>query len=176
DNGRAEMSVGAQLSLVILTYNEEKNLPACLASLKGLECEIFVVDSGSTDRTREIATAAGAQVLEHPFKNYSAQRNWAQQNLPIRTEWVLHLDADERLTPELVTEIRERLGRAGSKEHGAKSEELRARSAQLGASHQQSAISHSPRSGELGGIDGFLLRKRTFFMGRWIRYGGHYLS
>ena len=177
------MSVGAQLSLIILTYNEEKNLPACLASLKGLECEIFVVDSGSTDRTREIVTAAGAQVIEHPFKNYSAQRNWAQQNLPIKTEWVLHLDADERLTPELVAEIRERLGHAeskeqgvGSMEHGTKSEARGARSAQLGAGHQQSAISHSPGSGELEGIDGFLLRKRTFFMGRWIRHGGHYPS
>src|SRR5439155_20178541 len=95
----------------------------------------------------------------------------------------LRLDADERLTLELGAEIRERLGRAGSREHGAKSkeqgaksEERGARSAQLGASHQQSAISHSPRSGELGGIDGFLLRKRTFFMGRWIRHGGHYPS
>ena len=117
DNGRAEMSVGAQLSLIILTYNEEKNLPACLASLKGLECEIFVVDSGSTDRTREIAKAAGAQVFERQFENYAAQRNWAQQNLPIQTDWLLHLDADERLTLELVAEIRERLGRAGSKEH-----------------------------------------------------------
>ena len=170
------------LTVIVLTYNEEQNLPACLGSLKGVDCEIFVVDSGSTDRTREIAKAAGAQVVEHPFENYAAQRNWAQQNLPIHAEWVLHLDADERLTPELVTEIRETLGVRGetiiakSKEQGAKSEERGARSAQLGASHQQSAISHSPRSGELEGIDGFLLRKRTFFMGRWIRHGGHYPS
>src|SRR5947208_2995363 len=164
------------VSVVILTYNEEENLPRCLESVKGLKSEVFVIDSGSTDRTKETAEVAGAQVVQHAFENYAAQRNWAQNNLPIKSEWVLHLDADERLTPELVAEIRERLGRAGSKEHGAKSEELRARSAQLGASHQQSAISHSPRSGELGGIDGFLLRKRTFFMGRWIRHGGHYPS
>jgi glycosyltransferase involved in cell wall biosynthesis len=170
------------LSVLILTFNEEVNLPACLQSVKELGCEVFVVDSCSTDRTKEIAGAAGAQVVEHPFENYAAQRNWAQRNLPIHSEWVLHLDADERLTPQLVDEIRETLGVRGeaiiakSKEQGAKSEERGARSAQLGASHQQSAISHSPRSGELEGIDGFLLRKRTFFMGRWIRHGGHYPS
>src|SRR5216684_3254676 len=128
------------LTTIILTYNEGANLPACLASIKGLDSEIFVVDSGSTDGTKEIARDAGAQVLEHPFVNYAAQRNWALKNLPIRTEWVLHLDADERLTPELVSEIREALG---------------------------------VRREALEGIDGFLLRKRTYFMGRWIRHGGH---
>ncbi len=98
------------LAVVILTLNEEKNLPACLESVKGLDCEVLVVDSGSTDRTKEIAASAGAKVVEHPFENYAAQRNWAQQNLPIKNEWLLHLDADERLTPELVVEIRELLG------------------------------------------------------------------
>ncbi len=97
------------LSVIILTYNEEDNLPACLESLKGLDCEIFVVDSGSTDRTVEIARSAGAKIAEHPFSYYGAQRNWAQKNLAIQTDWVLHLDADERLTPELVAEIREAL-------------------------------------------------------------------
>ena len=58
-----------RVSVVVLAYNEEVNLPACLASLQGLACEVFVVDSGSTDRTREIAAAAGAAVVEHPFEN-----------------------------------------------------------------------------------------------------------
>lgn len=129
-----------RLSAIILTYNEEANLPACLESLRGLGCEVFVVDSGSTDRTVEIATAAGAYVVEHPFENYAAQRNWAQQNLPIRSEWVLHLDADERLTPELVGEINQ-------------------------------VLQEPPYE-----IDGFLLCRRTIFMGRWIKYGGHYPS
>jgi len=124
--------------VVVLTLNEEANLPDCLDSLKGLPCQVFVVDSGSTDRTIAIAREAGAQVAEHPFENYAAQRNWAQQNLPIRTEWVLHLDADERLTPELAAEM--------------------------------TRVMQSPPPG----IDGFLLRKRTVFMGRWIRHGGHY--
>ena len=100
------------LSVIILTYNEEDNLPACLESLKGLDCEIFMVDSGSTDRTVEIARSAGAKIAEHPFSYYGAQRNWAQKNLAIQTDWVLHLDADERLTPDLVTEIKRALQEA----------------------------------------------------------------
>ena len=129
-----------RLSVIILTCNEEANLPACLESLNGLDCEIFVVDSGSTDRTMQIAKATGATVAEHPFENYAAQRNWAQQNLLILGEWLLHLDADERLTPELVREINQLL--------------------------------QEPHRG----IDGFLLRKRTLFMSRWIKHGGHYPS
>jgi len=93
------------LSVIILTYNEEVNLPACLESLKGLDCEVFVVDSGSTDRTVEIAKAAGATVVVHPFENYAAQRNWAQSNLPLSTEWVFHIDAGERVTPELADSL-----------------------------------------------------------------------
>jgi glycosyltransferase involved in cell wall biosynthesis len=129
-----------RISVIVLTHNEEHNLPACLESLRGLDCEVFVVDSGSTDRTVGIAKAAGAEVVQHPFEHYGAQRNWAQENLLISGEWVLHLDADERLTPELVTEIR-RVLRERTQE-----------------------------------VDGFLLRKRTIFMGRWIKHGGHYPS
>src|SRR5689334_18313048 len=95
----------SRLSVVILTLNEEHNLPDCIASLRGLNCELFVIDSGSTDRTMGIAVNAGAHVINHPFENYSAQRNWAQNQLPDTSGWVLHLDADERLTPELVAEI-----------------------------------------------------------------------
>ena len=94
------------LSIIVLTFNEEANLPACLESVRSLDADLFVVDSGSTDRTCEIARAAGATVASHPFEHYAAQRNWAQQNLPLSTDWVMHLDADERLTPELAEEIR----------------------------------------------------------------------
>ena len=93
------------LSVIILTYNEEVNLPTCLESLKGLDCEIFVVDSGSTDRTVEIARSYGAHVVEHPFENYAAQRNWAQSNLPLSGEWVFHIDAGERVSPELADSL-----------------------------------------------------------------------
>jgi len=67
--------------------------------------EIFVVDSGSTDRTVEIAQAAGATVVDHPFEHYGAQRNWAIENLPITRSWQLHLDADELLDDRLVAAI-----------------------------------------------------------------------
>ncbi|MBI1748985.1 MAG: glycosyltransferase family 2 protein [Acidobacteria bacterium] len=128
------------LTVIILTYNEAANLPDCLQSLKGLEGDIFVVDSGSDDATLEIARSIGARIVQHPFVNYSLQRNWAQQHLPIATEWILHLDAGERLTRELVAEI--------------------------------NAVLRDPPTG----IDGFLLRRQTYFMGRWIKHGGHYPS
>ena len=128
----------ALLSVIILTQNEEANLPVALSSLRGLDLEIFVVDSGSTDRTLEIARAAGCHVVEHPFESYAVQRNWAFDHLPIDTPWTLCLDADERLTPELVDEIEETVARQDSP------------------------------------FDGYMLRKRTIFMGRWLRHGGQY--
>lgn len=97
------------LSVVILTYDEEENLPYCLESLSELSCEIFVVDSGSRDATLKIARQAGCQVLQHEFVNQAEQLNWALKELPIRTPWVMRLDADERLTAELVEELKEKL-------------------------------------------------------------------
>ncbi len=94
------------LSIVILTFNEEANLPQCLQSLAGLDCDLFVVDSGSTDRTAEIARSFGATVVQHPFINQGKQLNWALDHLPIRTPWVMRLDADERLTDELADELK----------------------------------------------------------------------
>jgi glycosyltransferase involved in cell wall biosynthesis len=128
------------LSVIVLTYNEEANLPACLDSLRGLPCTVFVVDSGSSDRTLEIAEGHSASIWHHDFDNYAVQRNWALDHLPIQTSWVLNLDADERLTPELRDEIK-------------------------------NLIELPP-----AGVSGFLLRRRTVFMGRWIRHGGHYPS
>lgn len=97
------------VSVVVLTLNEEANLPDLLASLDGLACDVYVVDSGSTDATAKIAEQSGARVVVHPFLNYGLQRNWAIDNLPIRTPWILHLDADERLTPALRDHLRDRL-------------------------------------------------------------------
>jgi len=88
-------------TFVILTFNEEKNLPACLASMKGIDAPIFAVDSYSTDNTLKILEEHGVPYVQHPFDNYAKQRNWAQANLPIETEWVFHLDAGEQLTEEL---------------------------------------------------------------------------
>ncbi len=93
------------LDLIVLTYNEEVNLGYCLASAKGLARNIFVVDSGSTDKTVEIAQEHGAQVFTHPFKNQAEQFNWALDNLPLASDWILRLDADEYLSDELREEL-----------------------------------------------------------------------
>lgn len=92
-------------SVVILTLNEEKNLPACLASVSACD-DVVVLDSGSTDRTAEIARAAGARVEVNRFENFAQQRNFAQTAINYRHAWVFHLDADEFMTPELHAECR----------------------------------------------------------------------
>jgi glycosyltransferase involved in cell wall biosynthesis len=94
-----------QPSIVILTYNSEDSLPLTLASVKELSNDIHIVDSYSQDRTLDIARQNGVQITQHVFNNYGAQRNWAIDNLPLRNEWQLHLDADERISQELAREI-----------------------------------------------------------------------
>src|SRR5262245_36203387 len=91
-------------SVVILTYNEEANLGPCLDSLGAFD-DVHVVDSGSTDATVDQARRRGVAVYTHPFTSFGAQRNWAIDNVTARHRWVLHIDADERVTPELVGEI-----------------------------------------------------------------------
>ena len=103
-------STSQPLSAIVLTYNEEQNLPACLSGLKLLGCPIFVVDSGSTDRTLEIAVQFGATILKHPFTTHTQQWDWAIKNVPLESEWVIALDADQAITPELAEEIRTQLG------------------------------------------------------------------
>lgn len=102
-----------RLSVVVFTYNEERNLTACLDSLKGLNCELFVVDSGSSDRTVPIAAKYGAKIIAHSWENAPKQWNWALRNLPFSFEWALWLDADHRLTPELKEELRQLFAEAG---------------------------------------------------------------
>ncbi|HVU17588.1 MAG TPA: glycosyltransferase family 2 protein [Candidatus Didemnitutus sp.] len=91
------------LSVVILTFNEEKHLPACLASIAACD-DVVVLDSGSTDRTVAIARAAGARVVTHPFEDFARQRNFALQSIPFRHPFVFQLDADETPTPALLAE------------------------------------------------------------------------
>lgn len=92
-------------SVLILTLNEEQNLPHCLASLADCD-DIVVLDSGSVDRTVEIATESRARVFTRRFDDFAGQRNFAQREVPFRHPWVFHLDADERLTSELIAECR----------------------------------------------------------------------
>jgi len=126
-----------QLTVILLTFNEESNIGACLDSLADIQANIFVVDSYSKDQTLAILEARKIPYVQHPFENYSKQRNWAQANTPFPTEWVMHLDAGERCTPELVAWINNQF---------------------------------NPNTD----IDGYMFSRRTFFMNRWIRYGGHY--
>jgi len=126
------------LSIIILTYNESSNLPKCLISLNSIDAEIFIVDSASTDETVEIAKKAGCQVFTHSFENQAKQLNWALGNLPIRSSWIMRLDADERLTPELIQELQQKLPQ-------------------------------TPND-----ITGYQVKRRVFFLGRWIKHGGYY--
>lgn len=103
---------------IILTFNEERHLARCIASLQSMASEIVVVDCYSTDRTLEIARAQGARVIQREWVNYATQLNWALTQLDSSTDWVLRIDADEVLTPELVAEIRERLPNIGTEIDG----------------------------------------------------------
>lgn len=98
------------LSVIILTYNEELHIRRCLENVLPFAKKVFVVDCFSTDKTKEIASHLGAVVVEHAWPgNQAEQFNWALNNLPISTQWVLRLDADEYLLPELVEELQEKL-------------------------------------------------------------------
>lgn len=99
------------VTVIILTKNEELHLGRCLERLRALgPRRVVVVDSESTDATADLARREGAEVIIHPWPgNQAAQFNWALDNLPILTEWVLRLDADEYLSPELTEEIRAKL-------------------------------------------------------------------
>ena len=97
------------VTFIILTKNEECNIKECLESINGFAKRCVLIDSGSTDRTVEIAQSMGADVLEHPFENYARQFNWGLDNTNITTKWVVRLDADERFTPELCEELSEQM-------------------------------------------------------------------
>src|ERR1700751_4274733 len=92
-----------RLSVCIITLNEEENLPRALASLKEIGDEIVVVDSGSADRTAEIARENGAAWFERPWSNYADQKNYAAECAS--NDWVLSLDADEELSSPLQTSL-----------------------------------------------------------------------
>jgi glycosyltransferase involved in cell wall biosynthesis len=94
------------ISVVILTKNEETNLQRCLSSVSWAE-DILVIDSGSTDATVRIAEENGARVIFRDFDNFADQRNYAIDHGGLRHDWVLHLDADEEVTPQLKEELLE---------------------------------------------------------------------
>jgi len=94
------------IATIILTYNEEKHIERCVKNAQRFSKEIFLVDSFSTDRTKEIAESLGAKVFQNKWENnHSKQFNWGLTNMPITSEWIFRLDADEYLSDELIDEI-----------------------------------------------------------------------
>ena len=95
------------LSVIVLTYNEELHIKRCLQTVQNLNARLIVVDSFSTDQTCTIAQAESAEVFQNPFVNQAQQFQWAMDNCNINSDWVLRLDADETIDDELVTNINE---------------------------------------------------------------------
>ncbi len=133
------MSAAASiLTVIVLTRDEVIHLPRLFASFEGIACRFMVVDSGSTDGTAELARRLGAEVHVHPFENQARQFNWALNALSIETPWIMRMDADEYLLPELAEELARVLPAAAAD------------------------------------VGGWMVRRRVFFWGRWIRHGGYY--
>ncbi|WP_128545221.1 glycosyltransferase family 2 protein [Larkinella soli] len=97
------------VSVIILTNNEEKHIGRCIASLQEFTDQIFIVDSFSTDNTVEVARSMGAVVVQNPWVNYATQFNYGIRHTPFNSDWLMRMDADEYVTPELAAEIRSRL-------------------------------------------------------------------
>jgi glycosyltransferase involved in cell wall biosynthesis len=150
------------LSVVIVTHNEEANLGRTLQSVQPLVAdgkgEIIVVDSGSTDRTVEIAKSFGATVFVEEWKGYAAQKNSAIDKAT--GDWILSLDADEEVDSELAEEL------TGRNSDGSVVRKTNSREWCL-------TLDSAARSDVVKGKpNGFLLSRKNFFLGRWIKHGG----
>ena len=126
------------VSVIILTFNEEKHIARCLESLLSFTDKIFIVDSFSTDRTVEIARSMGAVVAQNRWVNYATQFNFGIANVPFQTAWLMRMDADEYVMPELADEINQRVATLPT------------------------------------GVGGIYVKRRVFFLNRWMRHGGFY--
>jgi len=131
-----------KLSVVIITLNEEDRLEEALKSCKDIADEIVVVDSFSTDKTCEIAAQYGAKIYKHEFVDYGSQKNVALDKAA--NEWILNLDADERVSDRLKKEVLE---------------------------FKQKKENPKNKNND---ADGFLIKRKTFYLGRWIKHSGWY--
>ena len=132
------MDKSLDLSVVILTFNEQKHIERCLSQLIGKVENIFIIDSFSSDRTVDIAESLGAKVYQRAWSNYADQFQWGLDNCPINTKWVMRLDADEYLEPDLVAEL------------------------------------YSALLADDDTLGGFYIRRKYYFLGRWIKHGAVY--
>ena len=141
-----------RLAVVILTKNEEKHIAACMASAAFAD-EILVIDSGSTDGTQAIAEAHGARFIPHPMtdEGFAGQRNFALTQT--QADWVLYLDADERITPELAASVQAVVTESGAKQKDSPSGDQQA--AQVG----EPAI--------------WCVQRLNILFGHKMHYGGH---
>jgi glycosyltransferase involved in cell wall biosynthesis len=108
------MTAKFEVSVLILTKNEQQDLPACLESVAWSD-DIHLYDSMSSDLTVEIAKAFGATVTLRPFDNWASHQNWGLANIPFKNPWVFYIDADERMTPELVAAVKAAVNSPGDK-------------------------------------------------------------
>ena len=95
------------ISVIILTYNEERNIARCLNSIKDLSNDIIIIDSYSTDSTLKICEEYGCRIYQHPFENHAKQFNWALDNVEINNNWIIRLDCDEIIPDKLKKEIKD---------------------------------------------------------------------
>ncbi len=125
-----------QLGVIVLTHNSAHVIERTIRAALEVSRDIAVVDSGSSDDTVNLVTALGCEVVHRAFKHYADQRNWAIEQFGARSEWQLHLDADEVLDATAIAEIKRVLAAPG-------------------------------------GASGFILRRRTYFLGQPLRFGGN---
>jgi len=161
------------LSTIILTYNEEIHIGRLLKNIADWADEIFIVDSFSTDKTLEIAKKYGCKIFQHKFENQAQQFNWALDNLKIKNDWILRLDADEYLTEELKEEIAEVI-----RENFLVSETLtEAQPAKILQSkilgERRERVEETKKFSRKN-INGYFIKRRVCFMGRWIKHGAYY--
>ena len=143
-----------KISAVVLTKNEEKNIKECLKSVCQLADEIIIIDDNSKDQTREIAKKNGAKVFIRSLNNdFSSQRNFGLKKA--KGDWILFVDADERITKSLAAEIKSWIDEVGPVPQGG--------------------INRSKRRPFLSGSDlnhkGFYVKRRDFVFGKWLKYG-----
>lgn len=161
----------AKLSVVLATYNEEKNIGACLKAIKDIADEIIIVDGTSSDKTVEIAKSYGARVSV--VENQQIFHINKQKAMDMaKHEWILQLDADEIVSPELAQEIIEILG-MDEKAAEAHQEILPQRA--LFLRHQQLLTTRDGHIGtQSGSYTAYFIPRLNYFLGRYLRYGGVY--
>ena len=157
------------LSVAIITLNEEENLPRTLESVKDLVRElggeIVIVDSGSTDRTLDIAREYGAKVFAESWKGFAAQKNSAMEKCS--GDWILSLDADEPIESQCADEIGKLFSDGHKKKRVRELDSLEILERSMAAEEGKVPRNDADPSG-------YFIPRKNFFLGRWIRYGGFY--